>query len=88
MYILVRYRLTYYNGKFLLWRHISYIKINSIRINARFTWRNTFEHHDATKGVLVKNGVADRTPRETLEEHLEKTPSDARCFAQGSSSIC
>ena len=68
--------------------HISCIKINSIRINARFTWRNTFEHHDATKGVLVKNEVADRTPRETLEEHLEKTPSDARCSAQGSSLMC
>jgi hypothetical protein len=38
-----------------------------------------------TKGETVKVGTTDRTPRETLEERLEKTPSNARCFAQGSS---
>ena len=41
-----------------------------------------------TKGDPIKSGTTDRTPRETLEERLEETPSDARCFAQGSSSIC
>ena len=41
-----------------------------------------------TKGEKVKIGTADRTPRETLEERLEKTPSNARCFAQGSSLMC
>ena len=39
----------------------------------------------STKGVLIQIGAADRTPRETLEERLEKTPSNAHCFAQGSS---
>jgi hypothetical protein len=33
-------------------------------------------------------GTADRTPRETLKERLAKTPSCARCFAQGSSLVC
>ena len=41
-----------------------------------------------TKGNELKIGNADRTPRETLEERLEKTPSNARCFAQGSSLMC
>ena len=40
-----------------------------------------------TKGGRLKIGLADRTPRETLEERLEKTLSSARCFAQGSSLI-
>jgi hypothetical protein len=42
----------------------------------------------ATKGGPIKIGGADRTPRETLEKRLEKTPSNARCFAQGSSLMC
>jgi hypothetical protein len=37
---------------------------------------------------LKKIGTADRTPRETLEKRLDKTPSNARCFAQGSSLMC
>jgi hypothetical protein len=41
-----------------------------------------------TKGKKLKIGAADRTPRETLEERLEKTPSNARCFAQGTSLMC
>ena len=41
-----------------------------------------------TRGVLVKIDPADRTPRETLEERLEKTPSNARCFAQGFYLMC
>ena len=40
------------------------------------------------KGVLLKIGTADRTPREMLEKRLKKTPSDARCFAQGSFLMC
>jgi hypothetical protein len=31
---------------------------------------------------------ADRTSRETLEEQLKKTPSNARRFVQGSSLVC
>jgi hypothetical protein len=30
------------------------------------------------KGDQIKIGPADRTPRETLEERLEETPSNAR----------
>jgi hypothetical protein len=41
-----------------------------------------------TKGEELKIGAADRTPRETLEKRLEETPSNARCFAQGSSLMC
>jgi hypothetical protein len=41
-----------------------------------------------TKGETIKNGDADRTPPETLEERLENTPSYARCFAHCSSSMC
>jgi hypothetical protein len=41
-----------------------------------------FKKYD-TKGETIKIGTADRTPRERLEERLEKTPSNARCFAQG-----
>ena len=40
------------------------------------------------QGEKKKIGTADRTPRETLEKRLEKTPSNARCFAQGSSLMC
>jgi hypothetical protein len=40
------------------------------------------------KGLLLKIEHANRTPRETLEKRLEETPSNARCFAQGSSSMC
>ena len=38
-----------------------------------------------TKGDPIKIGATDRTSRETLEERLDKTPSNALCFAQGSS---
>jgi hypothetical protein len=41
-----------------------------------------------SKGDGVKIDRADRTPRETLEERLEETPSNARCFAQGSFLMC
>jgi hypothetical protein len=41
-----------------------------------------------TKGVLFQIDTADRFSRETLEKRLEKTPSNARCFAQGSSLMC
>ena len=41
-----------------------------------------------TKGDPVIFCTADRTPRETLEKRLEETPSNARCFAQGSSLMC
>jgi hypothetical protein len=41
----------------------------------------------STEDVLLKIDNADRTPRETLQERLEKTLSNARCFAQGSSSM-
>ena len=41
-----------------------------------------------TKGKLKKIDHADRTPRGTLEKRLEKTPNNARCFAQGSSLMC
>ena len=41
-----------------------------------------------TKGDPIKIGNVDRTPRETLEERLEETPNNARCFAQGWSLIC
>ena len=40
------------------------------------------------KGNQLKLDLTDWTPRETLEERLEKTSSDTRCFAQGSSLIC
>ena len=42
----------------------------------------------STRGPHVKVGNADRIPRETLEERLEKTPSNARCFAQEFSLMC
>jgi hypothetical protein len=41
-----------------------------------------------TKGEKKQIGATDRTPRETLEGRLDKTPSNARCFAQGSSLMC
>ena len=41
-----------------------------------------------TKGDQLKIGYVDRMSRETLEKRLEKTPSNAHCFAQGSSSMC
>jgi hypothetical protein len=41
-----------------------------------------------TKGILFQIGYVDRFSRETLEERLEETPSNARCFAQGSSLMC
>jgi hypothetical protein len=42
----------------------------------------------STKGILFQIGPADRFSRETLEKRLEETPSNARCFAQGSSLMC
>jgi hypothetical protein len=42
----------------------------------------------STKGdqlKVIKIDTADRTPRVTLEKRLDKTPINARCFAQGSS---
>jgi hypothetical protein len=42
----------------------------------------------STKGDQLKIGAADRTLRETLEKRLEETPSNARCFGQGSSLMC
>ena len=42
----------------------------------------------STKGNEFQIGAADRFSRETLEKRLEKTPSNARCFAQGSSLMC
>jgi hypothetical protein len=45
-------------------------------------------HRHTTKGKQLKICTADQTPRETLEKRLEKTPSNARCFAQGSSLMC
>ena len=50
--------------------------------------RDLHDDPNGTKGEKVKIGPADRTPRETLEQRLEKTPSNARCFAQGSSLMC
>ena len=41
-----------------------------------------------TKGKQIQIGYVDRISRETLEKRLEKTPSNARCFAQGSSLMC
>jgi hypothetical protein len=41
-----------------------------------------------TKGVVLKIDPADRTPRKTLEKRLEKTPINARCFAQGLCLMC
>jgi hypothetical protein len=38
--------------------------------------------------VLLKFGRADRTPRETLQKRLEKTPSNARYFTHVSSLMC
>jgi hypothetical protein len=40
------------------------------------------------KGAEVNFCTADRTPREMLDKRLEKTPSNARCFAKGSSFMC
>ena len=42
----------------------------------------------STKGKQIQIGYVDRFSRETLEKRLEKTPSNARCFAQGSSLMC
>ena len=44
--------------------------------------------YSRTKGPQLKIGTADQAPRKTLEERLEETPSNARCFAQGSSLMC
>jgi hypothetical protein len=44
--------------------------------------------YSCTKGKKTIFCTTDRTPRETLEERLEKTPSNARCFAQGLSLMC
>jgi hypothetical protein len=41
-----------------------------------------------SKGNELKIDIANRTSRETLEERLEKTPSNAPCFAQGLSLMC
>jgi hypothetical protein len=41
-----------------------------------------------TEGLQLKIDHTDRTPREMLLERLEETPSNARCFAQGSSLMC
>ena len=41
-----------------------------------------------TKGDQLKIGYVDRISRETLEERLDKTPINARCFAQGLSLMC
>jgi hypothetical protein len=38
----------------------------------------------ATEGGKKTIGIADRTPRETLEKRLEKMQSNARCLAKGS----
>jgi hypothetical protein len=40
-----------------------------------------------TKGPQLKFGTADRIPRETLEARMEKTPSNAPCFAHQGSSL-
>jgi hypothetical protein len=40
------------------------------------------------KGKPIQIGYVDRISRETLEKRLEKTPNNARCFAQGSSLMC
>ena len=42
----------------------------------------------STKGNQLKIDLTDWTPRETLEKRLEKTPSNARRFAQDSSLMC
>jgi hypothetical protein len=41
-----------------------------------------------TKGTQIRIGYVDRISRETLEKRLEKTPSNARCFAQGLCLMC
>jgi hypothetical protein len=41
-----------------------------------------------TKGEPIQIWYVDWISRETLEKRLEKTPSNARCFAQGSSLMC
>jgi hypothetical protein len=40
------------------------------------------------KGEKKEIYIVDRISRETLEERLEEMPSNARCFAQGSSLMC
>jgi hypothetical protein len=59
------------------------VKKTHVRIEHDF-----LEDYYRTKGDPIKIGPADRTPRETLEKRLEKTPSNARCFAHGSSLLC
>jgi hypothetical protein len=41
-----------------------------------------------TTDPQLKIGATDRTLRETLQERLDETPNNARCFAQGSSLMC
>jgi hypothetical protein len=59
-----------------------------IHIHSRKTRILEYSTDYSTKGEPVKIDTADRTPRETVEERLEKTPSHARCFAHGSSLMC
>ena len=42
----------------------------------------------STEGKPIQIGYVDRISRETLEKRLEEMPSNARCFAQGSSLMC
>jgi hypothetical protein len=46
------------------------------------------EDYGVTKGKQIQIDTADRFSRETLEKRPEETPSNARCFAQGSSLMC
>ena len=44
--------------------------------------------YTSTKGETVKNDPQIGYLEERLEKRLDKTPSNARCFAQGSSLMC
>jgi hypothetical protein len=57
--------------------------LNRLQLPWRYGSHTTAK--ERTEGDELKICTANRTPRETLEERLDKTPSNASCFAQGSS---
>jgi hypothetical protein len=58
-----------------------------VALYRRYSYLGT-SSYGRTKGIQFQNGYVDRFSRETLEKRLDKTPSNARCFAQGSSLMC
>jgi hypothetical protein len=86
MTVLVRFRLCTHTQWYT--HHRNQIINKSVMMIAR-SHGEDIRSCSATKVYYkLKIGTVDQTPRETLEERLEGTPSNARCFAQGSSSMC